>query len=116
VAQYQRWFQHYDIHVKNQTRKRRRDNKDEAVVTAAILQLGHGSKRFWVDARSSYWIGRALDVTLLRGDEFAKTFRMNCNSFRTLHSILGMVHRRSSFSLLTFQQNLISQSKTHVGD
>jgi len=58
-------------------------------MAAAVLQLGYGSKRFWVDARSNHWINRVLDGALLQGEQFDRTFRMNRNSFHTLHGILG---------------------------
>jgi len=76
------------------TRKRKWENESEAVeaiAAAAAFQLGHnGPVRFWVDARSSHWITRVLDGTLLQGEEFERTFRMNRNSFHSLHAILGI--------------------------
>jgi len=88
----QRWelshnrHEHVDI---KQRRKRAREGEDDAVTAAAVFQLGYGSKRFWVDARSNHWISRVLDGALLQGEEFERTFRMNRNSFHTLHGILG---------------------------
>ena len=70
-------------------RKRKREDDAVTVASAAVLQLGHGSKRFWVDARSNHWITRVIDGTLIQGEEFDRTFRMNRNSFHTLHGILG---------------------------
>src|SRR2546429_366215 len=66
-----------NLHEHMQRRKRIREDEDDAVMAAAVLHLSYGSKRFWVDARSNHWINRVLDGTLLQGEQFDRTFRMN---------------------------------------
>ena len=97
------------------SRKRKRENDEcEAVTAAAALQLSHGCVRFWMDARSNHWITRVLDGTLLQGEEFERTFRMNRNSFHILHGILStnllLLH------LFINIQSLTSLSKTRIGE
>jgi hypothetical protein len=86
-------FQQKETYLQRRKRllKRRRDDDELALAfTVAAVQRHHYNfRRFWVDARSNHWVNRVLDGVLLQGDEFAKTFRMNRNSFNAFHAFLG---------------------------
>ena len=72
--------------------KRRRDIKAASVIaiTAALQGHQYGFRRFWVGTRSTHWILHMLEGTILAGEQFEKFFRMDRNSFESLHAILGM--------------------------
>jgi hypothetical protein len=74
-------------------RKRKRENNDLIAFLGAfgVAKTNCGFRRFWVDARSSHWIYRILDGMVLQGEEFDKFFRISCNSFNTLHALLGII-------------------------
>jgi len=72
------------------SKKRKRDNDEELFAFFAVVEVnGYKRRRFWVDARSNHWIRRVLDGMLLQETQFDKAFRMNRNSFETLHGFLG---------------------------
>ena len=72
--------------------KRKRDDDNELFAFFAVVGANgfKRSPRFWVDARSNHWIRRVVDGMLLQDNQFDKAFRMNRNSFETLHGFLGM--------------------------
>ena len=90
TAEFQRQEMHR--HERKHVSKRRRGDDELAMAfTAVALQESqYNFRRFWVDAGSNHWISHLLDGVLLQEEQFAKTFRMNRNSFNALHSLLGM--------------------------
>ena len=79
---------------KNSTQGRLKRKRDDDELLAFFAVVGANgfkrSLRFWVDARSNHWIRRVVDGMLLQDNQFDKAFRMNRNSFETLHGFLGM--------------------------
>jgi hypothetical protein len=90
ASEFQRLEMHN--HARRCVTKRKRDDDDELAVTftaVALQEFVYNFRRFWVDARSSHWICHVGDGALLQEEQFAKCFRMNRNSFNTLHGLLG---------------------------
>jgi hypothetical protein len=65
------------------------DEDSEIILGALVASGGYNFRRFWVDARSSHFVGRVLSGALLQEEAFDRTFRMSRNSFRILHGLLG---------------------------